>query len=253
MYGPDVRSATSRVAFDPSNLQVLQLSFASEKYKSPQAITDFQEKTMARLRSLPGVAGVAAVSSAPLESGLNLPSHQVNGKECTSDGTVDYRAISPGYLGIMRTPVVRGREFQPQDSAGAAPVAIINESMARMCWPQQNPIGQQVWVGRNQGFFADVPREIIGVVADTREYALDVAAPLVTFVPQTQVKPNINELYDSFGLISAIMLRTSRPVDLSLSPGRVISAIDAEQPIVSVMPMERVVVIPSLSPACSCC
>jgi putative ABC transport system permease protein len=147
-------------------------------------------------------------------------------------GTVDYRAISPGYFGIMRTPVVRGRAFQPQDSAGAAPVAIINESMARMCWPQQNPIGQQVWVGRNQGFFADVPREIIGVVADTREYALDVAAPLVTFVPQTQVKPNINELYDSFGLISAIMLRTSHPVDLSLSSGRVISAIDPEQPIV---------------------
>ncbi len=231
-----------RLGFDPSNLQVLQLSYASQKYKSPEAIAGFEEKTAERIRSLPGVVGAASVSSAPLQSGLNLPSPEVNGKECTSDGTVDYRAVSPGYFGVMRTPILRGREFQLQDSATSAPVVVVNETFARMCWPEQSPIGQQVWIGKNQGRLEDVPREIVGVVADTREYALDMASPPVAFVPQTQVKQNINELlYHSFNLISAVMIRTSRPTDLSLGAERTVTSVDPEQPVVSIMPMQQVV------------
>src|SRR5262249_40290196 len=62
------------LGFAPSNLQVLQLSYSSKKYKSPESIARFQETALERLRTLPGVTEAAAVSSAPLESGLNLPS-----------------------------------------------------------------------------------------------------------------------------------------------------------------------------------
>lgn len=228
--------------FDPSGLHVLQLSFASQKYASPQEISNFQTKMLERLNALPGVVRVAGVSSSPLESGLNLPSPEVDGKECTNDGTVDYRAITPGYFQVVRTPVLRGREFQLRDAVNSEPVAIISETLARMCWPRQDPIGQQVWIGKGQGALEDVPRQIVGVVADIKDYALDLPAPPVAFVPQAQVSQNINMLlYQSFNLISAVMVRTSGSVDLSVGAQRVIESVDPEQPIVSLSPMTQII------------
>ena len=231
-----------KLGFDPTGLQLVHLSFSSEKYNSPAQITEFQEKVLQRLRALPGVTGVAAVSSAPLESGLNLPSPEVHGKECTLDGTVEYRAISSSYFSVLRTPVLRGREFQLRDSAAGAPTAVINDTLANMCWPDQNPIGQQVWIGRNAGALEDSPREIVGVVADSKEYTLDAPAPPMIFVPQSQVRTNINDLlYHRFNLLSALVIRVSGPFDISVGAQRAIDSVDSEQPIAGITPMTKVV------------
>ena len=231
-----------KLGFDPSGLQILQLSFASEKYKSPSQIAQFENQVIERLRALPGVTNAAAVSSAPLESGLNLPSPEVNGKECTSDGTVEYRAVSSGYFSVLRIPILRGHDFQLRDEGAGARVALINETLARMCWADQNPIGQQVWIGKNQGALEDAPREIVGVVADTKEYALDMPVPPMIFVPQSQVSANINDLlYHRFNLVSAIAVKTSGSLDVSVGAQRAVNSVDPEQPVVSIAPMAQIV------------
>ena len=231
------------LGFDPQNLHIAQLSLASLKYDNTQAVTQFQQKVLERVRGLPGVVDAATVSSAPLESGLNLPMPELPGKDC-GNYPLEYRAVSPSYFSTMRVPLLRGREFLDTDVAGSSPVVIINRTMARMCWPSADPLGAQVWIGKGmeKEGLTDLPRQVVGIVGDMKEYSLDQATPPMVFVPQPQVPDAIGALlYQSFGLLSAMAIRTSGPLDLSLPLGRVVHQVDPQQPVASVAPMSQLV------------
>jgi len=231
------------IGFDPHNLQVAQLSLASRKYDNTAAVTRFQQKVLDRLRGLPGVVDAASVSSAPLESGLNLPMPELPGKNC-ADSPLEYRAVSPSYFSTMHVPLLRGRGFTETDAAGTAPVMIINRTMARLCWPGAEALGAQVWIGKSmeKEGLTDLPRQVVGIVGDMKEYSLDQATPPMAFVPQSQVPDGIGALlYQSFGLLSAMVIRTSGPVDLSLPLARMVRDVDPEQPVASVAPMSQLV------------
>ena len=88
----------------------------------------------------------------------------------------------------------------------------------------------------------DLPRQVVGIVGDIKEYSLDQPTPPMAFVPQAQVPDGIDSLlYQSFGLLSAMVIRTRRPVDLSVPLARVVHEVDPEQPVVSVAPMSQLV------------
>jgi predicted permease len=223
------------LGFDPNNLHVAQLSFASERYASPQAIAQFEQNVLEQLHALPGVEGAAAVSSAPLASGLNLGMPSVSGTQC-GNGIVEYRAISPGYFATMAAPILRGRSFAFSDSAQSTPVVIVNEVLAKMCWPSADAIGSQL---SEEG---DAPRQVVGIVRNMSEYGVGSEVPPIMFVPQVQVPRGINDLlYQSFGLLSAIVIRTSTPMDLGTQVERAITAVDPQQPVVSVGPMSDLI------------
>ena len=231
------------LGFDPHNLQVAQLSLASSKYGSTAAVTQFQQKVLERVRRVPGVTGAATVSSAPLEFGLNLPMPELPGKEC-GDNPLEYRAVSPSYFSVMGTPLLRGRVFAEGDAAGAAPVMIINRAMARECWPGADPLGAQVWIGKGmeKEGLTDLPRQVVGIVGDAKEYSLDQPTPPMAFVPQAQTPDSIDALlYQSFGLLSAVVIRTSGPIDLSVALTRAVREADPEQAVASVAPMSQLV------------
>jgi predicted permease len=115
-----------------------------------------------RVTSLPGVQTVSLVSGVPLTA---------TGRTRTGAGYVedfqmpadrdyipwDYTTVGPGYFQTLGVPLLRGRDFSPQDGPGTSRVMIINELMAQRFWPGQNPIGKRVDVGGG-------PREVVGVV-----------------------------------------------------------------------------------------
>jgi predicted permease len=115
-----------------------------------------------RVTSLPGVQTVSLVSGVPLTA---------TGRTRTGTGYVedfqmpadrdyipwDYTTVGPGYFQTLGVPLLRGRDFSPQDGPGTSRVMIINELMAQRFWPGQNPIGKRVDVGGG-------PREVVGVV-----------------------------------------------------------------------------------------
>ena len=77
-------------------------------------------------------------------------------------------------FGSIRIPLLRGRDFTNRDAAGAGGVVIINQAMARRFWPQGDPLSDQLTIGRGAGrAFREPPRQIIGVVSDVRNGALD--------------------------------------------------------------------------------
>jgi putative ABC transport system permease protein len=231
------------LGFTPHNLQVAQLSLASQKYNTTAAITHFQQKVLERVRKLPGVVDSASVSSAPLQFGLNLPMPELPGKDC-ADFPLEYRAVSPSYFSTMGVLLLRGRVFTENDGAGAAPVMIVNRAMARLCWPGADALGAQVWIGKGlqKEGLTDLPRQVVGIIGDMKEYSLDQATPPMAFVPQAQVPDPIDALlYQSFGLLSAMVIRTRSPVDLSLPLARAVQDVDPQQAVASVAPMSQLV------------
>jgi predicted permease len=104
------------------------------------------------------------------------------------DSEVQWRAISPAYFEVMGIPVLQGRSFSETDTAASAPVVIVNQAFLRRHLAQQTAIGQHALIGREEGpDFADKAREIVGVVADTREIGLNEPASPTAFIPLAQV------------------------------------------------------------------
>ncbi len=237
----------TKLGFDPNNLQVVQLSLASSKFRTAQATWDFQHKSIEAIRQIPGVLDAGSASSAPLAGGLNMGALNVHGQECPH-GALDYRVVSPTFFATMGMPVVRGRSFSDSDVATSSHVVVVNESLARACWHGTDPIGQSVhlYTSGTDG----TPAVVVGVVGDIKDgsFALDnaplvgIPAPPIAYVAQAQISDGLNRgFYQSFGMFSAIVVRTSAPRDLSLDVTRAIQSVDPQQPVVSVAPIADLV------------
>jgi len=115
-----------------------------------------------RVISLPGVQAVSLGSDVPLTSTgrTRTGAKYVEDFQMPVDQDIipwDYKLVGPGYFRTLGVPLLRGRDFTPQDGPGTSRVMIVNERVAERFWPGQDPIGKRVDVGGG-------PREVIGVV-----------------------------------------------------------------------------------------
>jgi putative ABC transport system permease protein len=108
------------------------------------------EQTFTRLvnelRGRPGVEGVAATSAAPLGSGGGSNGLVPEGKEQSIANAIDsrLRMVTPGYISMMRIPILRGRDINEQDRRGSLRVMVVSEALAKAAWPNQDPIGKRI-------------------------------------------------------------------------------------------------------------
>jgi predicted permease len=93
--------------------------------------------------------------------------------------------VGPGYLGLMRIALERGRDFTQRDRSGSLPVAIVNESFANRFWPGEDPLGKRIQLGETW-------REVVGVTRNSRTRSLAESATPYFYVPFLQsYKPNM--------------------------------------------------------------
>jgi len=168
-----------------------RLSHVPAGYESASAVLAFDRRVLDRLRTTPGVRDAASVSTLPLEGTSNLPI-TIDGNPAMTEGSPEWRAVSPGFFRTMGIAVIQGRDISDIDGLGSPGAVIINRSLAERYWPGQNPIGHYIAVGQYQGksmgsVLDEPPRQIIGVVADSRLLGLSHDAPHTVFVPQAQV------------------------------------------------------------------
>jgi predicted permease len=137
------RARKLNLGFDPHNMLWAQLTLVANRY-TPEQAKLFDRRLRERLASLPGVtAGLAA--TLPLGFlGIPVASAEVEGAIPTNhDRLVSFIITSPGYLDVMKIPIVEGRDFTDHDDASAPNVAIINEAMAKQFWPGMDALGRQ--------------------------------------------------------------------------------------------------------------
>ncbi len=157
------------------------------QYSVPQQWVTFSKEALERIQSEPGLKDTAEVLPMPIaDQQVNLPFSIVNGPPLPPGRTIaaDYATISPNYFQVMGIPLLRGRYFSPQDVMSSPRVVIISRELARIYFPHRDPVGQQLIFG----FLADpsVKREIVGVVGNIRDAALDQPPGPMLYVPFAQ-------------------------------------------------------------------
>jgi putative ABC transport system permease protein len=182
--------------FDSQNVLTLRMSLSGPQFVKTAGVDLLVRQGSERLKALPGVVTAGATCCIPLEGGFGLPFIIVGRPlEGTSTGGGRYMISSPAYFDVFKIPLLRGRAFTDQDSAGGPPVAIINQAMAKQFWPNGDPLADRIIIGQGVGEdFKDPPRQIIGVVGDVRDNGLNRDPGPTMYIPQAQVPDGINAL-----------------------------------------------------------
>jgi putative ABC transport system permease protein len=175
------------MGFTTDHLLFVRPTIPPTKYVSPQQMRDIVERLVLRVRTLPGVVGVTAVSHLPmsLTGGIDM-TYSAEGQDrraADANQVLSYVPAQPEYFATMRLPIRRGRGFSRQDRAGSPLVVVVSEAVARHTWPGQDPIGKRIKWGP-----PDSPEPwhtVVGVASDTR-YAGVLNVRASAYVPDLQ-------------------------------------------------------------------
>jgi putative ABC transport system permease protein len=157
--------------FRPTNVMATQIYLPRAKYTDGESRLRFFRESLERLRSTPGIAAAGAASALPMHPvGIDfaLP-FTVEGRNPPPSGEeprADIRSVTEGYFETMNIPLLRGRVIEPRDREDSPHVLLINETLARRYFVDEDPLGKII----------DNPHgkaEVIGVVSDVHHYGLD--------------------------------------------------------------------------------
>jgi putative ABC transport system permease protein len=186
--------------FDANNVLTMRMSFTGPRFLTAASVDQAIRDGVDRLRTIPGVELASAACCVPLEGGYGLP-FKIVGRPLEEGngpfhGGGSWTTVSAGYFEVFKIPVIRGRTFTEMDKQGTPAVVIINESMAKQYWKNSDPLNDRLTIGRGgMGAFATEPdRQIIGVVADSRDNGLNQDPDPKMFVPQGQIPDAVNTL-----------------------------------------------------------
>jgi predicted permease len=183
--------------FNPHNTLTLEMSLTGDRFQKTAGVAELSRQGRDRLGAIPGVESVTSGCCLPIAGQFGLPFNiigrpPVTGKDTPGSGWMD---VSPSYFDVFRIPILRGRAFNEGDTASAPGVVLINETLARQYWPKQDPVGQQIIIGKDVGpQFAEPARLIVGVVGDTHAGGLGRPPGPMLFVPQAQVTDGMTSL-----------------------------------------------------------
>ncbi|HYV75366.1 MAG TPA: ABC transporter permease [Candidatus Binatia bacterium] len=179
---------TVDTGFNVSRLTTFYVFPDSRRYiEDPQAIV-LHDKLVDGLHGVPGVSAVGVTSTPPIVGG-NTSLFRVLGAPLTPlPYEANSRDIDPGYFSTLQAKLNAGRYFDEHDDAKAPQVVILNETLAKIAFGSENPIGKQIVFTYNA---QEKPREVVGVVSDVHEGELNVADKPAIYTPFAQSPDSI--------------------------------------------------------------
>ena len=174
--------------FDAQHVIKVDISLPQFQYSTPQQWAAFSEELLARIQSDPGLQDSAVVVPRPIaDQNVTLP-FDIVGNPPSSAGasrTASYVSVSPDYFRVMGIPLLAGRVFNQHDISSAPRVSIISEAMARLYFPNQDPLGKQITFGYPRGS-GESMREIVGIAGNVRDVGLSKSPGAIMYVPFAQ-------------------------------------------------------------------
>src|SRR3954452_1569480 len=220
--------------FRADHLLALNVDLSETKYPDNPKRTAFFDEVVRRIQALPGVRSVAVAGNLPFTyNGDSMPigAEGIPDQPPDQRSDVVFRAIGPGYFSTMGLPLVRGRDFNDQDTLDTALAVVVSEKTARHYWPNDDPIGKRI---KNGSATADAAwRTIIGVVKDVRQNDFIAEPKMQMYFTYRQLRslmPN------------ALIVRTAvDPLSLATSVRNAIWAVDKDQTVANIDSMEHIV------------
>jgi putative ABC transport system permease protein len=191
-----------------------------------------------RVQNVPGVQSAAGSVFAPLTGGASI-NFSIEGRPAadTDLPSADYFAITPNFFPTMKTPLLRGRDFTSHDTASGTWVAIINETMARRFWTNEDPLGKRI---RMDTAPEDPAREIVGVVRDVPSNPQQKRQEPAIFVPFFQSSAHTTGPWTFMKMQLTFLLRTGGdPMKLAPAVQRAIAEINPNWPLRNVQTEEQ--------------
>jgi len=224
--------------FDPDRLLTLEVSIPSSKFSEPAQQVRFFDRVLDRVRGVPGVQSAGFVDSLPLSGDGSHQPVSVEGRPVVAmadQPEVDVRLISPGYISAMHIALLSGRDIDRSDVANRPGAVLISQSMAKLFWPNESPLGKHLTLY----FYRDLPRVVVGVVADVKMDSLHETRPApALYFPLAQVSPATGGAWHSFGMSLAV--RTDgNPLNVVAMVTDSIRDVDAEVPLLSIRTMDE--------------
>jgi putative ABC transport system permease protein len=215
--------------FRPDGVLTLRIALPQARYPQPAQVRTFYRDLLDRIEKLPGVDGAGAVSVLPLggqsSSGTTtVDSPAVDPQNASPEA--DWRVVTPGYFRGMGIALISGRYFDQRDIETAQPVAIIDETMARTYWPNQDAVGKRLKRGGAQS--TNPWMTIVGVVRHVRHRTLEASSRVQLYWPHTQT-PVAN--------MSLVIRSLADPRALANAVQKQVLAIDSDLPIYRVRTM----------------
>jgi putative ABC transport system permease protein len=198
--------------------------------KTPQvASAGFSRQVLERLRQIPQVRAAGMVTNVMLTSSRLAFDIYVEGRPAARPGeasTVFYDAVSPGFFQTLGAPLLRGRWIGESDGPMAPKVVVISKAMADRYWPGGDPIGRRVSFEGPKGPWWTV----VGVAGDMRRLGLSEAPPSQVYVPFAQ---------DPWFFMTFVVRTAGDPVAIAPAARRAVWAVDPDQAIAWIQPMDQ--------------
>ncbi|MDQ3252595.1 MAG: ABC transporter permease [Acidobacteriota bacterium] len=230
--------------FNSESLLTMRLTPPAASYQSNQQVADFYEQLLERTGALPGVRSVAVANAVPLSGDGADRMMEVEGQPYENDVTrfhSDYRRVSPTYFTTLGMRLVNGRFLANSDQESSLKVAVINETLARRQWPNEDPLGKRLRL-------LDAPPErataqfmtVVGVVADAKNRSLSAELRQEVYIPLRQQAVSLGGARPSVSMV--LMARTGgEAAGLTNVVRQEVRELDSNVPITQVRTMEQMI------------
>jgi putative ABC transport system permease protein len=215
--------------FNPEGALSVGIPLSQRKYPEENQRIAFYAQLTEKVGTLPGVQAVGAANVTPLSDNDFVLGFMIEGRPpypAGSEPSTNYYSVTPGYFKAMGIPLLRGRLFTERDTKEAQRVVVINETMAKRFFPNEDPVGKRVHVTMGQTLY----REIVGVVGDVKHYSLDQETTAQTYEPYAQ---------QPFSGMTLITRTAGDPTGLSAAIRGEVLKIDKEQPVSNVRTLKH--------------
>lgn len=219
--------------FDPARTLAAHLTPPESRYPGDEELRAFFADVLQRVQRIPGVESAGGVLSLPISSAIQGDLYVgIENRPVTDGGQphAGYQLVSGDYFATLGIPLLRGRLFTEADDETAPPVALVNEAMANLYWPGQDPVGERItWNDPENPDLEWVT--IVGIVGNTRHDGLDAAPRPETYLPYDQT---------TMPYMTVVVRSQVEAATITDAVRRAVLEVDPEIPVWGVNTMEQV-------------
>jgi len=225
------RLGVAHPGFNADHLLTLRTQLASFKYSQDPAVIAFYREVVERLRRLPGVRSAGAINYLPLGGLASATGFTIVGRPDPGVGNemvTGVRVVDPNYFRTMGMPLLKGRRFTEHDNQQSPHVLIISQTLAQRYFPDEDPVGKKLNV-----MWRDTPsEEIVGVVGDILHDGLEARPEAMIYWPAARMP---------YQFMTLVIRTDGDPMNMASTAIKEIRAMDPDQPVSDVRPMNTVV------------
>jgi len=202
--------------FTTRNVLSASMSITGSRFQTTAPVAEIVRDGRERLMAVPGVLDAGASGCLPLQGCFGM-GFDILGRprgETPFTGMAGFFSISWSYFSTFEIPLLHGRAFTEQDDSVAPGVVIINQAMARQYWPESDPLRDRILIGAGGPAFGEPPRQIVGVVGDTRDAGVSRDPFPTMYIPIAQMPDAVTALNSQVAPLWWIVRSRANPYTL---------------------------------------